>query len=238
MTLLLVELEKLRTVRSTWLLLLVAVLGPLPITVVILMQTDTLARAPQDVLGVGILTALLTASLGASACAREFELRTITTSFTLEPRRERIVVAKAVAVAIVGVAAAVLCIAFVLGLTAIWLSTSDLPWPWTAGETLSAIAGSLVCVAGLSVAGAGFGAITRHVGSAITLFVLVFFVLEAVLGERLGVWADYGFAAAVAAVTEPGVSHALSYPAGLAVVVGLSLTVFGFGIAVVRRVDV
>ncbi|ADB51376.1 hypothetical protein [Conexibacter woesei] len=238
MNLLLVELEKLRTVRTTWLLLVVAVLGPLPIAIAILTQTDRLDRAPQEVLGLIVLTALLAAALGASACAREFELRTITTAFTLEPRRERIVAAKAAAAAIVGAAAALLCVAFLLSLTAIWLSSSDAPWPWTSGETLSAIAGAVIVTVTLAVAGTGFGGVTRHVGSAITLFVLVYFVLEGVLVARLGFWSDYGITAAGSTLTEPGVEHALSYVGALAVVVGLSLAVLAGGIAVVRRSDV
>lgn len=238
MKLVLVELEKLRTVRGTWLLLAFAVLSPLPLTIVMLTQTDALERAPQDAMGLLLITATLAAALGATACAREFEQRTITTSFTLEPRRERVIGAKAAAIALVGGAAAALASAFVLSITAIWLSSSGEPWPWTAGETAQTLVGAVAIVSALAVAGTGFGGMTRHVGAAVTLLLIVYFVVEGLLVDRFGVWRDFGPTAAGSALIEPLNDHALGYLGALVVVWGFALAYLLAGIAIVRRADV
>lgn len=238
MNLVLVELEKLRTVRGTWLLLALAVLGPIPLAIVILTQSQSLADAPEDVLGLVAIPGMLCSALGASACAHEFEHRTITTAFTLEPRRERIIAAKAVAAALVACAATVLFCAFAFSLTAIWISASGEPWPWTAGETLLGAVGGVAFVATVSVAGTGFGGITRHVGAAITLLVLVYLVLEGVLTTRLQVWDDYGVTAAATALVEPTGAHTLGFLPALGVMTGAALLYLLAGIAVVRRSDV
>lgn len=238
MRLVLVELEKLRTVRSTWLLVGLAIFSPLPIALLALIYSQRLEGLPTDVLGLVALPAALVASLGAIACAREFEHRTITTSFTLEPRRERIIVAKAAATAIVGIAVAVLATALALSLTAIWLSASDVAWPWTAGQTAGGFLGAVAVVIAAAVLGTAFGGIARHVGAAITLLTCIFIVAESILAARLPAYRDYGYAASAIALVEPGRSHAYGFLPALGVLWGATLAYLALGIEVVRRSDV
>lgn len=238
MTLVLVELEKLRTVRSTWLLFAAGALLPLPIAIVALAQVSDPATTTQDMVNLAAVPALVAGALAAVACAREFEHRTITVAFMLEPRRERVIVAKALAAMIVGVAMAALCAALTLGTTAIWISADGGAWQWSGGATAKAICGLLVISAVSAVAGTAFGAITRHVGGAITLLIAVNFVVEGVLAERFDVWRDYGLDAAGDALLEPAPAHAYGFPAGAAVMIGVGLVYLALGIAAVRRADV
>lgn len=233
-----VELEKLRTVRSTWILFAIGVLLPLPFTILILWDARSLATVPEDVLGLMALPACLAACLGALACAREFEHRTIALAFTVEPRRERVIAAKAVAASLVGAAMASLAIAFSLGLTAVWLSASSAPWPWTAGETALGMVGGVGFAAVVAIAGTGFGAVTRHVGGAITLLFGVYVVVEAVLSSVLDFWHDYGPTAAAAVLLEPSRAHHYGFAVALLLVVGTACAYLAAGIAVVRRIDV
>ncbi len=233
-----VELEKLRTVRSTWLLFVAGVLLPLPFSILILLETRGLALAPEDILGLVALPAALGACLAVLACAREFEHRTIALAFTTEPRRERVIAAKATAAAIVSCAMALLALAVSLGLAAVWLSASSTPWPWTPGETVQGIFGALVFAALAAVAGTGFGAVTRHVGGAITALFCVFVVIEGMLISIVSFWHDHGPTAAIAVLVEPGRAHTYSFPVALALVVALAGAYLAAGIAVVRRIDV
>lgn len=233
-----VELEKLRTVRSSWILFACGVLIPLPFAVLVLVQSRSLAQGPEDVLGLVAFPAIFAACLGALNCAREFEHRTIALAFTLEPRRERVIAAKALAVAIVGIAMAMLACTFALSLAAIWLWSAGVPWPWTAGETAQGLLGAVGFVAAGSIAGTGFGALTRHVGGAITLLLGIYIVAEAILSNVLGVWRDYGPTAAAAALMEPSRPHPLAFVAAFVLVFAISLAYLAGGIGVVRRADV
>lgn len=237
-TLVLVELEKLRTVRSAWLLFAAGALLPLPIAIVALTQVSDPASTTQDMVNLAAVPGLVASALAAVACAREFEHRTITVAFMLEPRRERVIVAKALAAAIVGVAMAALCVTLTLSVTAIWISADGGSWPWSGGDTAQAICGVLVLTAVSAVAGTAFGGVTRHVGGAITLLIAVNFALEGVLAARFQVWRDYGLDAASDALLEPAPTHAYNFPAGVAVVAGLALVYLAVGIAAVRRADV
>lgn len=238
MRLVIVELEKLRTVRSSWILFACGVLIPLPFAILVLLQGRSLAQGPEDVLGLVAFPAIFAACLGALNCAREFEHHTIALAFTLEPRRERVIVAKALAVGLIGGAMASLACAFSLSLVAIWLWSAGVPWPWTAGETAQGMLGAVGFVVAGSIAGTGFGALTRHVGGAITLLLGVYIVAEAILTSVLNVWRDYGPTAAAAALMEPSKPHPLAFAAAFALVFALALGYLAGGIGVVRRADV
>lgn len=238
MRLVLVELEKLRTVRSAWVLFAAGVLLPLPIAIVALTQAGDFASSPQDVLDLVVLPVVIAAALAALACAREFEQRTITVAFMLEPRRERVIAAKAAAAAIVAIAMAALFCAVTLGVAAVWISSSGGSWAWSGGQTAGGIAGALTVTAAGAVAGTGFGGVARHAAGAIALLIGVYFVVEGLLAERFGVWHDYGVAAAAAALTEPANGHAYTFLGGLLVIAVSSLVYLAIGVGVVRRADV
>jgi len=233
-----VELEKLRTVRSTWVLFACGVLLTLPLTVVALLQSTSLRTAPDDVLGLVVLPAVFAASIAVLASAREFEHRTIAVSFALEPRRERVIAAKAAAAALIGAAMAALAVAFSTGIAAVWLSSSGAPWPWTVGETAQGLAGAVLLVAIVAVGGTGFGALTRHVGIAITLLLGIYVALEGLLAGLLAVWRDYGPTAAAAVLTQPATGHAYPFAAALALASALAGLHLAAGVVVVRRCDV
>lgn len=238
MTLVLVELEKLRTVRSAWLLFAAGVLVPLPIVIAILTVSADWREVPQNVVDLAALPAATAAILAATACAREFEHRTITVAFMSEPRRERVVVAKAVAAAIVALAMATLFCALNFGLAAVWLSSSGHAWPWSGAETLWAVGGTIALTTLISIAGTAFGALARHVGGAITLLAVMYLAVEGVLNARWQLYHDWGLTSAANTLVEPTLDHSYAFPAAMAIVLGSSLAYLALGIAAVRRADV
>lgn len=238
MTLVLVELEKLRTVRSAWLMFLAGVLMPLPIVIAMLIQAHDYAQVAQNVIDLAALPAATAAVLGATACAREFEHRTITVAFMTEPRRERVVAAKAVATAIVALAMATLFCALCLGVTAVWVSSGGGAWPWSGTQTLSGVGGAIALTTLVAVAGTGFGALVRHVGGAITVMAVMYLAVEGVLVARVPAYRDWGLTAAANTLVEPAAHHAYAFPAAMAVVLGVSLAYLALGIAAVRGADV
>ncbi len=238
MTLVLVELEKLRTVRSAWLLFAAGVLLPLPIVIVMLAQADSYELIAQNVIDLAALPAAVAGVLSATACAREFEHRTITVAFMTEPRRERVIAAKAVAAAIVALAMATLFCALCLGLAAVWISSAGADWPWSGHETLWGAGGTIALTTCIAVAGTGFGALVRHVGGAITLMSVIYLAIEGVLTARVPAYRDWGLTSAADTLVEPTFTHHYAFAAAMAVVLGLSLAYLALGIAAVRRADV
>jgi ABC-type transport system involved in multi-copper enzyme maturation permease subunit len=238
MTLVLVELEKLRTVRSAWLLFLAGVLMPLPIAIVALAQAGEYSTMPQDLVNLVALPAAFAAALAATACAREFEHRTITVAFMIEPRRERVIAAKAVAACVLGLAMGTLFCALTLGLAAVWISSAGARWPWSGQATLHAVSGVIAVTALLAVAGTGFGGLVRHVGGSITLLIALYLGVDSVLGARFDLYRDWGLTAATNTLVEPTTAHHYGFPAALAIVLGSSLAYLALGIAAVRRADV
>ena len=238
MRLVLVELEKLRTVRSAWLLFAAGVLLPLPIVIAILIVSDAWREVPQNVVDLAALPAATAAILAATACAREFEHRTITVAFMSEPRRERVIVAKAVAAAVVALAMATLFCALSFGVAAVRLSSAGHDWPWSGTQTLSALGGTIALTTLIAIAGTGFGAIVRHVGGAITLLAVMYLAVEGVLTARWGIYRDWGLTSAANTLVEPTFQHTYAFPAAMAVMLGVSLAYLALGIAAVRRADV
>ncbi|MDO8186585.1 ABC transporter permease [Conexibacter sp. JD483] len=238
MTLLLVELEKLRTIRSAWLLFAAGVLMPLPIVIAMLIGTSDYGPVAQNVIDLAVLPAAIAGVLAVTACAREFEHRTITVALMTEPRRERVIVAKAGAAAIVSLAMATLFCALCLGVAAVWISSAGGVWPWTGHQTLEGAGGTIALTALIAVAGTGFGALVRHVGGAITLMAVMYLVVEGVLVARVPAYHDWGLTAAANSVIEPTLPHTYAFSAGMAILLGSSLAYLALGIAAVRRADV
>lgn len=234
----LVELEKLRTVRSAWLLFAAGALLPFPIAVIALAQTADPTATVQDMVNLIALPVLFAGALAAVACAREFEHRTITVAFMLEPRRERVIVAKALAAALVALAMAALATALSLGTVAVWISADGAAWPWSSGDTAQAICGGLLLTVISAITGTGFGALIRHVGGAITVMFAVALVVESLLASQLGAWREWGAGAASQALLERLPQSGYGFLGGAGFVVASGLVLLAAGIAAVRTADV
>jgi ABC-2 type transport system permease protein len=238
LTLVSAELDKLRTVRSAKILFAIAVLMPLGIAAIILSATKHLDTAPSDIAALAGLCGILIAVALAVGVAGEYQHKTIATAYTLVPDRKRVIVAKTVAAVIAATIAALVLAALSLGMAAIWLNGSDVAWPWTSGQTLQTVAGIVAVVTTMAVAGAGFGAIARASGGAVTLVFTVYLVLDAMLGALVGFWRDYGIDAAQTALTDIGAVSHYSYAGALTVNVAVALLVLAIGTAIVQRTDV
>jgi ABC-2 type transport system permease protein len=165
------EARKLVTVRSAPLTGLAAVVGALALAGLVLASlpvtqgASVAALPPRDVLGAALLgvdlAAVATIVLGASAAGGEWATGQALPTFLLQPRRERVVLAKtavvAGAAAVVGAAAALVC----TGLAAAVLGDRGLPpdaLRLAAGTVLTPVLYALVaCAAGLALRSTGGG---------------------------------------------------------------------------------
>ncbi len=165
------EARKLVTVRATPLTALAAVVGAVVLAGLFLASlpvtqgTSVAALPPRDVLGAALLGVDLAAVgmivLGASAAGGEWTTGQALSTFLLQPRRERVVLAKTAVVAgvaaVVGSTAALLC----TGLAGVVLGDRGLPpdaLRLAAGTVLTPVFFAVVaCAAGLALRSTGGG---------------------------------------------------------------------------------
>jgi hypothetical protein len=139
-----------------------ALLGPAAITLAAAMSSEHLDNVLGPLVVTGLLSALVLLSLGVLSTAGEWTHGTAQTTFLLEPRRGRVLAAKAGAVALMGAVTA----AVATGISALLIVALEPNASWDGGGR----AMLMVVVAGATFAliGAGAGAALGNTAGALT----------------------------------------------------------------------
>jgi ABC-2 type transport system permease protein len=175
------ELLKVRTVRSP-VLLLIAQLAITAIGVVSVIGADLLdpGRRPVQLAQVVANGLVVATVLGILLVTSEFRHGTITPTFLIEPRRERLVAAKLAVGAVAGLAFGLASTALMLAVAVPWLSARGAPLALD-GE-LAAVLLRLLVAFGLTAAlGVGVGFLIRSQVGAIVATLTWFLIAEALL---------------------------------------------------------
>jgi hypothetical protein len=126
----------------------------------------------------GMITGLILLTVGVLSTATEWSHKTVETTFLLEPRRGRVMVAKAVAVAVMGAVLAAISIAA----SAAILSVAPVGTPSWDGAVM-AMGVAVAAGAAFAVIGAGVGAAMANTPAALTTLYLT--ILGVMPGLRL-----------------------------------------------------
>ena len=238
-TLIRAELDKLRTLRSTWIVLAICALLTPGIAVLILGTHKHLHRVPSLISnGTFAISALLAGILCATAFANEYKDRTIATTFALVPARRRVVLAKAIAAMITGLLLALVATAACYGLTVVWLHRSNVTWPWTSAQLLHAVVGNIALGLALPLAGVGIAGITQSSSVAGTVVGVTWIGVSNILSAVFTFFRHYGIGAAQTALTEPTGHHYYGFAGALAVTFAFSALALSAGIRRVQLTDV
>lgn len=144
-----------------------ALLAPAVIAVVAAAATEPLDNVVGPIVLAGMLSALALLSLGVLSTAGEWTHGAVQTTYLLEPRRSRVLAAKAAAVAAIGAVVA----AVAAGLSAGVLALMEPSATWTgAGRAIAMIA---VAGAAFTLIGAGVGEALGNTPAALTGLYLV-----------------------------------------------------------------
>lgn len=200
--------------------------------------------AASDVLEVVTTAAFFTLILGILIVTWEYRHGTITPTFLITPRRERVLGSKLLAGVAVGSALTLLSIVVALALARIWVDLEVQRGQWE-------LAGRLVfAAAAWAVLGVGIGAVLRSQVGAIVLAFVWFLIAEPIVGagvDRLVEVSDYLPGSALnrlVAADETALEdfgpeeHAFGVWGAAALVAGYAAAVAGAGFVVAARRDV
>ena len=231
---------KLRSVRATWILLGVGLIGEaLLASLVPALASARDLSSGDDVRGVLTGTGLLFTMvlvLGVLAMTNEYRHRTANWTFTTEPSRSRVVVAKLAMAAALGLAAGLLFVGVNAGLALTILNARGIPLPPTS-DIVSSYAGSISAMVLSAALGVGVGAVVRHQVGAVVGSIAVFYVLSP-LALLLGDAGSYFPAQAVQALQRSTGEHLLDPLLGGLVLAAYVAAFAVTGTLLVRRADV
>lgn len=245
---------KFRSLRSTWYTLAGLAVAGLGITALAmssagveyanLTAAERLAWDPTNQsLTTYLIAQLLIGVLGILVVTSEYATGLIQTSLTAEPRRYRLLAAKAVLLACAAMMAgqALMFTSFLVGQA--MLGAQGVPNA-SLGEpgVLSAVLGGGVYLAVIALLALGLGTILRSTAGAIATLVAIVFLIPALAGlfpgwllELLDYWPSQGAAAVLATVPDPAYPHPWLNLGGMCLGVAAVLTAAFF---LFRRRDV
>jgi ABC-type transport system involved in multi-copper enzyme maturation permease subunit len=241
------ELLKQRT-TPTILLLLFSMVGL--ILLIVLMHDLGLSRAQLStsdgqlkVAGWGTgIGALFAALLGAMSITGEIRHGTIRPTFLAIPKRERVIAAKLVATALIGIGVGLLAEGLTTGIEAAGLAIRGIPIQLGAGDFLQLLAGGAIAAAFFAAIGLGVGAVVRQqVGAVVGLTIWFLMIETTLIGDvpSAGKFAPGAAAGAIAgAIQTQSASKLVAPGVGVLLLVLYAAIAATAGIVLTNRRDV
>jgi len=182
------ELLKLRTVRGPWLvlaagpLLVIAGISGLVVSGGNLHDPATQAKALAHV----GLTAIFPLAFGILAVAGEYRHKTITDTYLSTPARGRVIGAKLLVYALIGILAAVAAAVVGLAVAALWWSAKGASFEWGNTAMWTTVGGGVAWNAAFAAIGVGLGALVRNLTAAVAVALAWIALIEGVVGQLIG----------------------------------------------------
>lgn len=188
-----------------------------------------------SLLGVVSIVQIFALILGVTFATAEYRHHTAATSFLAEPRRWRVLSAKAVVVAVVGAGYAVVALTVATSVVWLYTLTQGITLPLDS-DVATYVGMSTLAAAVNAVLGLGVGAAIRSQVGAVVAVLVWLFVLEGLIGGLLPSLARWTPFAAGGAMTAPTLE--MGAGTATAVAVGYALLAMGVGAALTERRDV
>jgi ABC-2 type transport system permease protein len=196
------ERRKIFTVKLWWGMLLGS-MAFAAIAVVAQIATAGTARSQQLPLNTSQTQHSIFASAGSSGIfalivgiiliTTEYRHLTSRPTFLFEPRRGRVIIAKLVMSAVIGLIYAIGCVAVTVAIATPWLAAKNITIAWSAYGLVSVMAGVVASVAIYAVLGLGLGVLVRNQIAAVIGAMAYLFVLEPLIGVIPAIKEAYRF---------------------------------------------
>lgn len=179
-----IEIRKLTTTRTWWVLGLVAIAVAVLVTVLTVAGANTSQHSPLEIftgaLIGGVQTAyMITAIVGITAVAGEYRHHTATVSYLAIPHRGRLISAKLLVLAGYGLIVGVIVVGVCSAIAAPWLSARHLlNGSLTTSGVARAVIGGTVAIAIMTAIGVAVGALLRNQIVAVGALLVYLFAIE------------------------------------------------------------
>ncbi len=233
---------KARSLRSTWLLVGLAVIGMIAqaLTGAIGYDGTGAGRQTLDVMSGSGLTLVVVTIIGVLLAANEYGSKSIVSTYTVTADRRRVVLAKAVVALAIAAGIGLFSVPLARLVAVIWFALGGGGnWDAGFGTALHYDYGTMIAYAGFAVVGVAIGVLSRSVAIGVGVAFVGLFVIDSILGS-VSFYSEYSFTAAAEVLNNPDV-HQGNLPrfgsaiALMALYAGL-LTAIGVGVE--RRRDV
>ncbi|HEV3496800.1 MAG TPA: ABC transporter permease [Actinomycetes bacterium] len=184
----------------------------------------------RTVFSVGQGAGTLLAVLAAIGLTGEFRHQTATTTFLATPNRSRVVLAKLITYALVGVGYSLVCIAVTIAIALPWLNAKGIRVPLTGNGIPATLAGVVAAVTIFGLIGVGLGALVREQVATVVGLLVYLFIAEPIVTRipALSSWTIYLPGAAASALTQVAQANQTFLPPGRG---GLVLAAYGLLLA-------
>ncbi|HEU5421026.1 MAG TPA: ABC transporter permease [Streptosporangiaceae bacterium] len=194
-----IEIRKLTTTRTWWVLGLVAIAVAVLVTVLTVAGASSSQHAPLEIftgaLIGGVQTAyMITAIVGITAVAGEYRHRTATSSYLAIPRRGRLISAKLLVLAGYGLIVGVMVVGICSAIAAPWLSAQHLlNGTLTSSGVARAVIGGTAAIAVMTAVGVAVGALLRNQIVAVGALLVYLFAIEQTINNISATRAAYPY---------------------------------------------
>jgi ABC-2 type transport system permease protein len=195
---------KLRSLRSTWFMVALAIVGIVFQAIVALVTVDDHSSRE---LALGVMsgsgvTLLIVTLLGVITAAAEYSQKSIITTYTVTPGRWRVLVAKTIVVAALALALGLLSVPLSRLVAAIWFAFGEGSWNASFGTAAHYAIGTMIAYAGFAALGVLTGTLARSpaIGVGVALGALV--AIDPLLGS-FSFYSEYSFSGVSETLTDP-----------------------------------
>jgi len=177
---------KLRTVRMNLVLFIIAVVFPVVVCVLVASLGDMKGLKVSDVVGLvtgtSVVTALLLGVVGAVSISAEFAHGTIRPTFAATPRRMRVLIAKALVIAVFAAVAEALVVVLCYALSSAIANSRGASLSLSGQtEARAALIGVVAFAVIVSLLGFGLGMVIRNTPAAVAVLILWPLVIENII---------------------------------------------------------
>lgn len=231
---------KARSIRSTWVIVGLSIVGIVAQAITALAQAGPTPEATtRGVMSGSSYTLVLMVVLGAVATAMEYSRKSIITTYTTSSSRVRPIVAKTVIVIAIAVVIGALSVPISRLVAAIWFGVGSGSWDGGIGTAIHYAYGTMITYAGFAVLGVMIGVLCRSTPLGVGVAFGVLFIIDPILAA-VTTYSEYSFTATASAMLDPdtAVSGQPSFGGGIALMVLYAVILTAIALAVEQRRDV
>jgi ABC-2 type transport system permease protein len=231
---------KARSLRSTWVILGLSIVGIVAQAITALVQGGTDAAAvTRGVMSGSSYTLAIMVVFGAMASAGEYSQKSIISTYTTSASRVRPIVAKTLIVIAIALVVGALSVPISRLVAAIWFAAGSGSWDAGVGTAIHYAYGTMITYAGFAVLGVMIGVLCRNTAMAVGVAFGVLFIIDPILAA-VTTYSEYTATSTAATMLDPNTHQTAtpSFGAAIALMVLYMTVLSAIALGIERRRDI